>query len=191
MLFDLVVSLLSHDVPDVLVGFRTDDGRGNIEPSRVTKDGDIRYHEAIVEEHDDKVKDVQTLVVGVFPVSTIEGTRTRDVIPDEWNIGVGIWVSGNLECRLCDAHSCRTRDLDVQTTECVNEGRLTSNGEMETIFPVLDRRRVLRGTVLRLVGYPPSTTSRHPPRPLWPSGSPLQRQEALNRPPCAVFGPWW
>jgi len=95
-----VVSLLSHDIPGVLVGFQTDDVHGNMESSRVKKDCDIRYREVIVEEDDGAVNDVQTLVVEVLPIATFQGTRARNVVPDEWILRAGVEVSGHVECRL-------------------------------------------------------------------------------------------
>ena len=138
-----VVSLLSPDIPDVLVGFRTVDVRGNIESSRVDEDGDIRYRETIVEEHDDAIKDIQTLVVEILPVPTFEGTRARNVILDEWILGFGVRVSGHVECLFHDSYSCGTRVSAAQATERINEGRLATprdpgDGKMEAIILVLD-----------------------------------------------------
>lgn len=99
-----IIAYIFHEVPDVLIRFRTDDESGNAKAPSVGKDSGVSGSETVVDHDDDTVEDEEPLIIEVFPIGDFQGTRSGNIVPDEAAGWVWVWVSGHHESGLVHAN---------------------------------------------------------------------------------------
>jgi hypothetical protein len=112
------VSVIPPDIPDALIGFgANEEGWDFALPTR-SKNPNVGGAQAVAEGDNDRIENVEALIVEVLPAWNMKGACARDVIPGYMRV-VGVWIAGNPLGSFCCTSACRTSSSVGHSTERV------------------------------------------------------------------------